>query len=68
MKWRRKRYAVAVMAPDEHFGHDWPQMIDGPYRFRWQAEAAASYHRAHEAQTARTKGRAMRRVDVMEVL
>lgn len=42
--------------------------LDGPYRFRWVAQASATSHRAHEAQTARAEHRAMRRIDVLEEL
>ena len=43
-----------------------PEIIDGPFRLKWIAEAAASSHRAHEAQRARYDHDAIRHIEVQE--
>lgn len=64
----RRRWWVGQWVRDPHARTSWPEVIDGPFRFHWRAEAAASSHRAHEAQRARVEGDAMRRIDVMEAV
>jgi hypothetical protein len=61
-----KRQWVVTIEYRDPYGHHptWTQVIDGPFRFKWLAEAHASAHRAQEAQYARTEGEAMRKIDV----
>lgn len=40
-------------------------VIDGPFRWRWMAEAMANHYRADEAQRARHDGDATRKIDVI---
>lgn len=43
------------------------EIIDGPFLFRWSAEAAANIYRADEAQRARHDHRAMRKITVIKL-
>lgn len=64
----KRRWYVAISEWDEHSQGHCPRLIGGPYWTRLGAETVATSYRRDEAQAARVDGRAMRTIDVSEVI
>lgn len=64
----KRRWYVTVTEWDEHSQGYWPRTVGGPYWTRHGAETVATSFRREEYRLARVVGRAMRAIDVSEVI